>query len=153
MCVSRHKHKPYSEYFVANTKLSTVTSLRLLGFQISRYHATSSSPILSFANLSCSIWSFISSAIDHFVLLPNGPSPVSLQSFRPLTTWSSCHIVLLSFGPLATLSSPISSFAISSSDHFCLWHFVHDHCIIKEKPFTISLGMSRCRWHPFCTIN
>ena len=35
MCISRRKNKPSPEYFVSNTKLSTATSLRLLGVQIS----------------------------------------------------------------------------------------------------------------------
>ena len=35
MCISRRKNKPSPEYFVSNSKLSTATSLRLLGVQIS----------------------------------------------------------------------------------------------------------------------
>ena len=35
MCISRRKNKPSPEYFVSNTKLSTATSLHLLGVQIS----------------------------------------------------------------------------------------------------------------------
>ena len=35
MCISRRKNKPSPEYFVSNTKLSTASSLRLLGVQIS----------------------------------------------------------------------------------------------------------------------
>ena len=35
MCISRRKNKPSPEYFVSNTKLSTATSLHLLGVKIS----------------------------------------------------------------------------------------------------------------------
>ena len=35
MCISRRKNKQSPEYFVSNTRLSTATSLRLLGVQIS----------------------------------------------------------------------------------------------------------------------
>ena len=35
MCICRRKNKPSPEYFVSDTKLSTATSLRLLGVQVS----------------------------------------------------------------------------------------------------------------------